>query len=647
MKLVIVESPTKAKTITPFLGDGFKVESSYGHVRDLPKSKLGIDIENNFEPHYIVPVKAKKRVNYLKKISKESEEIILATDSDREGEAIAWHLSYLLGLEEKTKRIVFHEITESALKKALSDPRSIDLNMVNSQQARRILDRLVGYELSPFLWKKVLRGLSAGRVQSVALRLIVEREEEIRNFKSEAYWSIEALFTKNNKTFKALLAKINNSPLPKPGIKEENKVKEILAYLQNANFEVTDFSQSEYRKNPPPPFITSTLQQESSRKLYLSAKQTMFIAQNLYEKGLITYMRTDSFNLSKESVSAARIFIKENFGGKYLFPEERIFKNKSKLAQEAHEAIRPTNVFLLPKKENFSDEKELKLYEIIWKRFLATQMQPALFNTENIELNYNGYIFRASGLKLKFDGFLKVLPQEVNEKELPQVKKGEILKADKIYEVKHFTEPEPRYNEATLIKALESYGIGRPSTYASILSVIQERNYVIKNKDKRFEPSEIGELVNKVLVNNFPEIVDVKFTAKMEEDLDKIAVGEKEWRAVVRDFYIPFSKHLKERYALQSEEKMEKETDEKCEKCGKNMVVKFGRFGKFLACSGFPDCKNTKPYVSEELGKCPKCGKGFVVQKKTKNRRVFYGCSEYPNCDWAAWKKPNGEVKTN
>ncbi len=645
MKLVIVESPTKAKTITKFLGKDYQIESSFGHVRDLPKSKIGIDIENHFEPHYIVPVKSKKTVTALKKLSAKSDGVILATDEDREGEAIAWHLSQVLGLDEKAERIVFHEITEEALHEALKKPRTIDMNLVDAQQARRILDRLVGYELSPFLWKKIFRGLSAGRVQSVALRLIVEREEEIRKFKPEAYWTLDAILRDGtNGEFKTFLYKIDGKAIEKPGIKGKEEIDKMVADLKNAEFKVASVQNKEYRRNPLPPFTTSTMQQEANRRLRFSARQTMMFAQRLYENGLITYMRTDSVNLSSESLVLGRKFIKEEFGEKYLIESPRKFQNKSKLAQEAHEAIRPTNPLVQSPSITVEDEKERKLYDLIWRRFMASQMPQAVFDTVSVEISAGAHLFKSNGISLQFDGFLKVWPQEFEEKSLPDLSEGAALDLVKLEPLEHFTEPPARYNEASLIKTLEAYGIGRPSTYAPIISVIQTRNYVEKNKDRRFQPTETGELVNKVLVENFPEIVDIQFTAKMEEQLDAVAEGKENWRELLGDFYKPFSKELKEKYeSVQKEEALAPQvTDEKCDKCGRPMVIKMGRFGKFLACSGFPECKNTKSIVkpSEKFGPCPKCGEGEIRLKKTKKGRIFYGCSRYPDCDWSSWKKP-------
>ena len=698
MNLIIVESPTKSKTISKFLGSDYKVESSYGHVRDLPKSKLGIDIENNFEPQYVIPTKARKRVNFLKKEAEKAEKIILATDEDREGEAIAWHLTQALGLDarsqttntpestkmrskttnasestnirylnsghsdefvvshrvQRVQRIVFHEITKPAIEKALKTPRSIDLNLVNAQQARRILDRLVGYKLSPFLWEKIMKRLSAGRVQSVALRLIVERENEIRNFIPQEYWTITAILEtlKIKKLIQANLYKINNETIPKLKITSKEEADKIIDELKNCDYKVSKIEKKEIKKNPPPPFTTSTLQQAANNRLGYSAKQTMRLAQNLYEKGLITYMRTDSLNLSKESVMAAKEWIEKNFGKNYISQAPRFFKTKSRLAQEAHEAIRPTNVNLTVKEIKMENSSEKKLYDLIWRRFIASQLPQAIFDSTKVEieatnkLKTKNYKLQTSGNILRFDGFLKIWPQKFEEKELPELEENESLKLVEVKPFQHFTEPPPRYNEASLVKILEKYGIGRPSTYAPIISVIQERNYVVKNENKQFVPTEIGEEVNKLLVKHFPEIVDVGFTAKMEEKLDEIAEGKIDWRKVIKEFYEPFIKNLEAKINVVEKVKLtEEKTNEICDVCGKPMVVKYGRFGKFLACSGFPECKNTKPYSdSIDLGLCPKCKEGKVVIRRTKKGRIFYGCSKWPECDFSSWKKP--EIKT-
>ena len=696
MNLIIVESPTKSKTLKGFLGKEYEVLATKGHIRDLPKSKLGIDIENNFEPQYVIPTKARKTVSQLKKEVEKAERVVLATDADREGEAIAWHLAQILNLGEiknqsfdklridpersrmgqKSKiknieRIVFHEITKQAIEEALKNPRSIDMNLVNAQQARRILDRLVGYKLSPFLWEKVMKRLSAGRVQSVALRLIVEREEEIKKFKSQEYWTIEALLKKvspyvgANKakqsppdTFTALLHKINDEVISRLRIKTKEEAQRIVDELMDCQFKVLKVEKKEIQRIPPPPFITSTLQQEASKRLRFSAKQTMRLAQNLYESGLITYMRTDSLNIAKEFALATKNWIGGEFGFLYAAQAPRFFKTKSKLAQEAHEAIRPTNLNFSPEKIK-ENPQEQKLYELIRNRFLASQMPKAIFEFTTVEIsahsiNGGNYILNASGNILRFDGFLKVWPIKYEEKELPELKENEPLELREAKKEQHFTEPPARYNEASLIKVLEECGIGRPSTYAPIISVIQERNYVEKNEQRRFQPTSIGGLVNKILVENFPEIVDIQFTAKMENELDEVARGKNSWQGILEGFYRPFSKNLEEKYLTVKEQKpVVEKTNEVCEKCGKPMVVKFGRFGKFLACSGFPECRNTRTYADltrtnaengqEVLINCPKCQIGKVVRRRTKKGRFFYGCSRYPDCDYATWEKPNKE----
>jgi len=671
MNLVIVESPTKARTISRFLGKDFLVESSFGHIRDLPKSKLGIDLEKNFEPQYIIPMKSKKRVTFLKKEAQKSDAVILAVDEDREGEAIAWHLVKALGLEgadsSKVKRIVFHEITESAINEALKSPRAIDMHLVDAQQARRVLDRLVGYKLSPFLWEKVMRRLSAGRVQSVALRLIAEREEEIKSFKPDEYWTIVAELIKKQgrkstkaKSFEANVFRIGNDIIPKLGIKTKDEAEKIVADLKEADCAVQKVDTKEMKRNPLPPFTTSTLQQEASKRLRLSAKQTMRLAQMIYENGFITYMRTDSVNLSQESLTAAKKWLLNTLGPQYAAQAPRFFKTKSRLAQEAHEAIRPTDPNLTPLEFKNQFKEGARLYELIWQRFMASQMPQAIFDLTSIEIEAKSkatgktYGLRASGSTLRFDGFLKIWPTQFEEKELPEVTASEAVSVENVLPSQHFTEPPPRYNEASLIKVLEEYGIGRPSTYAPIISVIQERNYVTKNDDRRFVPTEIGFAVNKILVEHFPKIVDIQFTAKMEEELDAVAAGKAVWQKVIQEFYEPFAKNLELKYSeVEKQKPIIEETNEVCEKCGKPMIVKYGRFGKFLACSGFPECKNTKTIrvaVQDANGnemKCPKCSDGFVVRRRTKRGRFFYGCSKYPACDFASWTNPAlGVAKT-
>ncbi len=667
MNLVIVESPTKARTISKFLENDYIIESTYGHVRDLPQSKLAIDIEHNFEPQYVIPRKAQKTVTNLRKVLEKADTLILATDEDREGEAIAWHLLKALKVEKykklkDIKRIAFHEITKSAISRALETPREIDINLVNAQQARRVLDRLVGYKLSPFLWKKLMGGLSAGRVQSVALRLVVDREKEIRAFKSETYWTIIANLTpeKNKETFEALLVKIDGKQIAPPGIKEKGEVESITKNLAQSVFRVKNIESRTVERNPSASFITSTLQQAAWQNLHFSAKKTMLISQQLYEGieikkedsvGLITYMRTDSVNVSEEALSNARIFLKENFGERYVPETPRRFKTKSRTSQEAHEAIRPTDPKRTP--DSIKDDltkDQYKLYNLIWQRFIASQMPGAIFEQTNAAIetknpNSVDYTFEAHGSVLKFDGFLKIYPSRIEEKFLPEMKADDELAAKSIEPKEHQTEPPPRYTEASLIKALEKFEIGRPSTYAPIISTITGRNYVAKDAQRRFVPSEIGEKIIDILVENFPEIVDINFTAHMENDLDDIAENKKEWVSVIREFYAPFEKNLKEKYESVKKQDLTEPTNEICEKCGKPMIIRFGRFGKFIACSGFPECKNTKALPAESINMiCPLCKVGQVVIKKTRKGRIFYGCSEWPKCTFAAWQKPTGKL---
>ncbi len=653
MNLIIVESPTKAKTISRFVGEEYVVKSSFGHIRDLPKSELGIDIEEDFKPKYIIPTRSKKTVSELKKAAAKADKVILAPDKDREGEAIAQHLVEALGLEKpKTKkeyeRIVFHEITKSAINNALEKPEKIDENLVDAQQARRVLDRLVGYKLSPFLWKKVARGLSAGRVQSVAVKLIVEREEEIRVFKPEEYWTVTGIFeNEDKKELEANLSKIKGKTIEKLQIKNEREAKEILDSLKEAKYKIASVEKKEMNKRPMPPFTTSSLQQAASYKLGFSAKQTMMLAQQLYEGmeiqggsvGLITYMRTDSVNLSQQSLSAAKDTIIKEFGEKYYPGEPKFYKTKSKGAQEAHEAVRPTEPNITPESiKQYLNSNQYKLYTLIWSRFLACQMKPAIFDRTgvSIETSDKEYTFQANGSILKFDGFLRVYPISFEDKEIPDIKEGEEFNAREITPEQHFTKPPPRYNEATLVKILESHGIGRPSTYAPTISTIQERNYVNKNSSKQFEPTEIGEIVNKILTEHFPKIVDIEFTSNIEEDFDDIAEGKKEWVSVIREFYKPFSENLEKKYEeVSKKEETEEKTDIKCEKCGSDMIIKLGRYGKFLACTNFPECKNTKPLEKPEEAektdeKCEKCESDMVIRSGRYGK--FLACSGYPKC---------------
>ena len=717
MKLVIVESPTKAKTISKFLGKGYTVKSSFGHIRDLPTKEMGIDIKNDFSPQYEIPTKAKPRVEELKKLSQKADSVILATDEDREGEAISWHLLSALKLNEKeTERIVFHEITKRAVEHALENPRKIDLNLVDAQQARRVLDRLVGYELSPFLWKKIRRGLSAGRVQSVALRLIVEREREIQNFKPEEYWQLSSVLKqpkgKKEDEFEAKAIKENEKTLGKMGIKNQKHADKIVSVLERANYTVLYVTKKEVQKNPAAPYTPSTLQQDANSKLGFSAKQTMMVAQKLYEGidigkeghvGLITYMRTDSTNLSMESMLSAKKVIEKMFGKNYALENPRFYKTKSKGAQEAHEAIRPTFPKYTPEEvKEYLDPKQYKLYRLIWRRMIACQMESAIMNSVAADISAKSqkdetaYVLRATGSTIKFDGYLKIYGDKlpVTETLLPELSEKQILDLVKVNAEQKFTQPPARYSEATLVKALEENGIGRPSTYAPTISTIIDRKYVDKDENKKLYPQEIGLLVSDLLVEHFSDVVDYKFTATIEEDLDRIAAGEKTWVPVIRDFYEPFHKNLKSktkevkkedlqeklgrecpecggelivrfgrfgkfiacsnypkcRYTekTESEKKEEKEIEkqangETCEICGAPMVIKRGKYGVFLGCSNYPECKNIKKIENKTGVACPKCGSGEIVERKSKRGRLFYGCNSYPKCDFALWNKPNGE----
>ena len=648
MNLVIVESPTKSKTLQGFLGKNYKVLASYGHVRDLPKGELGIDVEKDFEPKYVIPTKSRKILNALKKELKKTKSVILATDEDREGEAIAWHLAQALGLDKDKgyQRIVFHEITKEAIQEALKNPRDIDLNQVDAQQARRVLDRIVGYKLSPFLWKKIARGLSAGRVQSVAVRLVVEREREIKKFLAQEYWTVLATLQKmieaGPQSFEAVLIKKDDKVLDKLEIKNRKEAEKIIQGLAGAAYQVLEVEKKEVNKNPLPPFTTSTLQQEAWRRFKFPAKFTMSIAQRLYETGKITYHRTDSLNLSEMSLGIAKKFVTKNYGPNYY--QFRKFKTKAKGAQEAHEAIRPTYPEITPDQAKL-DERQYKLYDLIWRRFMASQMKEAIFLATTADIKAKECVFRANGQTLKFDGFLKVYPIKYEEIELPPLEKAEALKLVKLDPQQHFTQPLNRYTEATLIKALEKAGIGRPSTYAPIISTIQGRNYIEKNEKKFFQPTEIGLVVNDLLVEHFPEIVDINFTAHMEEDLDNVSRGERKWKQVLEDFYGPFSKNLEQKYKDVSKKEFTEENLKKlCPKCQSPLLVRLGKFGKFYACSKFPACKYTESLPQNNLGiKCPKCQEGNIVAKRTKTNKIFYGCDRYPKCDFALWDKPVNE----
>ena len=672
MKLIIVESPTKAKTIEKFLGSKYSVLSSFGHTRDLPKSEIGIDFENNLKPKYIIPLKARKIVRALKDKAKKAETIILASDEDREGEAIAWHLIQTLELDKIDKqngkkknyqRIAFHEITKTAIEQALKNPREINQDLVDAQQARRILDRIVGYKLSPFLWKKVARKLSAGRVQSIVVRLIADREQEIKDFRPIEYWSIEALLKKQKNIqtkidgieLITLLVKENDKTISKFDIKDKKQADKILKDLNNSEYKIKSIEKKEVRRSPLPPFTTSTLQQEAWKKLRFPARFTMGVAQKLYEKGFITYHRTDSLNLSKQSLFAVKEFIEKDFGKKYWAGFFRKYKVKAR-AQEAHEAIRPTLPDKTPdelKAKAKLDNNQYRLYDLIWRRFVACQMAQAIFDSTSIEIEATNtakkltdkYIFKANGQMLKFDGFLKVYPIKFKENELPLLEEKEILKLIKLSSLEHFTQPPSRYNEATLIKTLEENGIGRPSTYAPVLSTVQTRNYIEKDEQKKFKPTEIGLIVNDMLVKHFPKIVDIKFTANMEEDLDKIASGEQKWVKVCEAFYKPFEKNLEAKYKeVEKKDVTDEPTNKKCPKCGAPLLIKLGKFGKFYACSKFPKCRHTESLEDKSLKiKCPKCNKGNVVEKRTKKGKIFYACDQFPKCDFALWDKPTGE----
>jgi len=646
MKLIIVESPTKAGTLNRFLGDDYDVDSTKGHITDLPKSKLGVNIEKNFEPLYVVVSGKETVISNLQKKAKKAKYIYIATDPDREGEAIAAHVEQVIsdkvkGSKTKTQRITFHEITREAVEEAIKNPSSIDKNLVNAQIARRVLDRLVGYTLSPVLWKKVRRGLSAGRVQSVAVKLIVEKEEEIARFKPSEYWEIFSKVSKRSKT-----SDISGEfivQLVKQEIKNKKDADDILKYLKKTKYQVSDIKRREVRKRPYPPLTTSTMTQAGARVFGWSAKKTMRTAQSLYEAGFITYHRTDSFNLSKSSVESARNCIKKEYGEKYL-PEKPVFyKTRSKSAQEAHEAIRPTDVNRKTPVANRQPRDEKKLYELIWKRFLACQMNPAVYDETVIEVGAGKYQLRASGQIMKFDGWRKLFPTDGEVLILPDVEKGEVLNLIKVWGDQKFTLAPPRYNEASLIKTLEKLGIGRPSTYAPIISTIQLRAYVEK-KDGKFFPTPVGTAVTSFLIKNFPQELEYNFTAEMENNLDKIAEGKLVWQDMMKNFYKPFNKKTEEVTKNAKRVKIEVEKlGKKCPDCKDGeLVIRVGRFGKFISCSNFPDCKHTEKYL-EKIGiKCPDCKKGEVIVKKSK-KGSFYGCSRYPECKWASWKKPKKE----
>ena len=645
--LVIVESPAKAKTIEKYLGRNYKVLASVGHIRDLKKSTMSIDFENNYEPQYINIRGKGPLINDLRKEAKKAKQVFLASDPDREGEAISWHLAHILNLDEKEKnRVVFNEITKDAVKNAFKEPRQINMDLVDAQQARRVLDRLVGYSISPILWKKVKKGLSAGRVQSVALKLIIDRENEINAFKPEEYWTIDSTFKKGSRQFQASFYGLNGKKMK---LTNNDEVKEVLSHLKGDDFKVESVERKERRRNAPLPYTTSSMQQDAANKINFRTRKTMMVAQQLYEginigsgvQGLITYMRTDSTRISPVAQNEAANYITDRFGAKYSKHGSKI-KNASG-AQDAHEAIRPSSVFNTPESiAKYLDKDQLKLYTLIWNRFVASQMTAAVFDTMNVKIEQNGVQFTANGSQVKFDGYLAIYNDSDKNKMLPDMEKGDSVKRVNTNPEQHFTQPPARYSEATLIKTLEENGVGRPSTYAPTIETIQKRYYV-KLVSKRFEPTELGEIVNSLIVEFFPGIVNVKFTAEMEAKLDDVEVGKEQWQKVIDEFYRPFEKEV-----AKAESEMEKIQikDEPagfdCEVCGSPMVIKLGRFGKFYACSNFPDCRHTQAIVKEIGVTCPKCQKGHVIERKTKRNRIFYGCDRYPDCDFTSWDKPVG-----
>lgn len=655
--LVIVESPAKATTIGKFLGSSYKIEASMGHIRDLPKSQLSIDIENDFEPKYITIRGKGELLSKLRRDAKNADKVFLATDPDREGEAISWHLLHALNLDEEKpiSRITFNEITKTAVKRSISEARDIDMDLVDAQQARRVLDRLVGYTVSDLLWKKVKKGLSGGRVQSVALRLICDREEEINEFIPEEYWTLGAkLADKNGKHFDA---RFYGSPDKKMELANKAETDAVLSRLEGRDFRVTEVKTGSRQKKPVAPFTTSTMQQEASKHLNMATQKTMLIAQQLYEGiqikgegtvGLVSYIRTDSFRISDEAYDAAVGFIKENFGEEFVNPERVVYKSKGR-TQDAHEAIRPTNVTRTPDsiKDSLSKD-QYRLYKLIWERFVASQMSPAVYDTLSVKLEAGEYGFRASGSRLRFSGFLEVYNkgEEEEDKVIPQLSEGDVLQLEELLPEQHFTQPPARFTDASLIKTLEEIGVGRPSTYAPTLTTIQARNYVTKEAKNLF-PTELGEVVNDIMKNYFSEIVDVDFTANMEKRLDEVEMGNEEWKQIIRDFYPDFKRCVDDATEKLAKVEIKNEvSDVICEKCGRNMVIKYGRYGKFLACPGFPDCQNAKPYFEPAGVNCPDCGAKVLI-KKTKKGRVYYGCENNPECGFMSWNKPTGEKCPN
>ncbi|GMK48034.1 MULTISPECIES: type I DNA topoisomerase [Paenibacillus] len=659
--LVIVESPAKAKTIGKYLGSKYIVKASMGHIRDLPKSQTGVEVENGFQPKYIT-IRGKGSVlKELKDASKKVKHVFLAADPDREGEAIAWHLAHYLELNESdTCRVVFNEITKQAVKDAFKTPRKINMDLVNAQQARRILDRLVGYKISPLLWKKVKKGLSAGRVQSVCVKLIIDRENEIDAFVPEEYWSITAKLTQQGVPFEAKYHSIKGE---KRELHNEEEMQAILAALSGNQFKVAEVKEKERLRNPAPPFITSSLQQEAARKLGFRASKTMSVAQQLYEGvelgkegtvGLITYMRTDSTRISPVAQEEAKEYIEGKYGPSFYPEQPRVYTKKNSNAQDAHEAIRPTSTLRDPESmKPFLSRDQLRLYKLVWERFVSSQMASAVLDTMTVDLASGDVTFRASGSKIKFAGFMKVYVEgnddgtEEEHKFLPPFAIGDVVNSDSIEPKQHFTQPPPRYSEARLVKTLEELGIGRPSTYAPTLETIQKRGYVAI-EEKKFIPTELGDLVNQMMEEFFPEILDSEFTAKMETDLDHVEDGVEDWVKVLSNFYESFEKRLEVAEEEMKEVEIQDEvSDEICEKCGRHMVFKMGRFGKFLACSGFPDCRNTKPIVKDIGVTCPKCGEGKIIERRSKKGRIFYGCDTYPTCDYVSWDKPTNKPCPN
>ncbi|MGO4531375.1 type I DNA topoisomerase [Paenibacillus sp. 2TAF8] len=655
--LVIVESPSKAKTIGKYLGSKFIVKASMGHVRDLPKSQIGVEVENDFNPKYIT-IRGKGSVlKELKDARKKVKKVYLAADPDREGEAIAWHLAHALELDDTADcRVVFNEITKQAVKDAFKTPRKINMDLVNAQQARRILDRLVGYKISPLLWKKVKKGLSAGRVQSVAVKIILDRENEIDEFEPEEYWSITAKLSADGNPFEAKFHKLNGT---KTELGSEEEVQAILKQIEGADFTIKEVKEKERTRNPSAPFTTSSLQQEAARKLNFRASKTMSVAQQLYEGvdlgkegtvGLITYMRTDSTRIAVSAQEEAKEYIIGKYGETFAPESPRNYSKKASNAQDAHEAIRPTSILRDPDSiKSFMSRDQFRLYKLIWERFVASQMSSAILDTLSVDIAAGDTIFRAAGSKVCFQGFMKVYVEgnddgtTEEDRLLPPLKSGDVLEKQEIEPKQHFTQPPPRYTEARLVKTLEELGIGRPSTYAPTLETIQKRGYVAI-EEKKFMPTELGELVIEQMEEFFPEILNVEFTANMEGDLDHVEEGSEDWVKVLAEFYESFEKRLEFAEEEMKEIEIEDEvSDEICEKCGKPLVYKLGRFGKFLACSGFPDCRNTKPIIKDIGVTCPKCKEGHVVERRSKKGRIFYGCDKYPECDFVSWDRPSAK----